>query len=241
MESLYQKILLVHFWVAALAPKGGRVHRRAGKTYLAGLVGILCTTVPIIAVQARRGRVVTVVLLTYLFLVVVTAIWLTWRSIRQRRDFERFTKFGFRVLGAALLTSGCVVFALSFAAGSLSRTIFMAGLSSIGIVTGTNMWLLVRRGGSDRRWWLRQHLNGAAIAFAATHASFFSLGLRKLLPALSGAWMHTSTQLAIVALALVLRLWLGPRYLMRILPVRERPAERGSRATPTAASLRATM
>ena len=217
----FKAILLVHtlcgipalitFWIAALARKGSRLHRRAGRIYLASMIGILLTTLPIILIRAREGRVVNVIFLGYLCLVVATGVSLAWRSIREKRSLSRFAGRSLRILAAVFFLYGLVILALSLAAGSAARTVFMAGASLIGIVSGFDMWRLLRS--PDERWWLAQHMNGAALNFAATHASFLGLGLKSAIPALGGPWMHTTTQLAVIALALVLRLALGRRYL----------------------------
>jgi uncharacterized membrane protein len=226
---MHEKIVIVHavfgvpalitFWIAALARKGGPLHRTAGRIYVASMLGLLATTVPLIAIRALEGRIIVAVFLGYLFLITAAAVWLSWRSIRQRRELSRFTGRAYRAVGAALLLSGLGVLGLSFGAGSLPRTIFMAGLSLVGIVVGSNMWWFIWRGASDNRWWLGQHMTGAALNFGATHASFFGLGLRNALPTLSGPWVSTIVQVGFVALALVLRLWLGRRYLRRGRPL----------------------
>ena len=223
--NTYEKIKLVHmtigavaliaFWVAAIARKGGPVHRAAGKVYLLTLICVMVSTLPFVAVSASEGRVSQVMLLSYLLLITLTAAWLTWRSLRDRRDFSRFTGIFFRGLATAIALFGAVILCLSTTTGSASRSVFLAGVSLIGIITGSNMLMLSRTGGADKRWWLAQHLNGAAINFAATHASFFGIGLARLLPELRGNWLHTFSQLSILALALVLRIWIGPRYLGR--------------------------
>ena len=94
--NTYEKIKLVHmtigavaliaFWVAAIARKGGPVHRAAGKVYLLTLICVMVSTLPFVAVSASEGRVSQVMLLSYLLLITLTAAWLTWRSIRDRRD-----------------------------------------------------------------------------------------------------------------------------------------------------------
>lgn len=225
---MYEKLVLVHtifgtpalltFWIAALSRKGGTLHRGAGRIYVASMVGLLVTTVPLIALRAREGRVGMAVFLTYLTLITGAAVWLSWRSIRQRRDPARYTGPLYRAVGTVLFLSGLGILALSFTAGSLPRGVFMAGLSTVGIVVGASMWRLVRLGPIHPRWWLGEHLTGAALNFGATHASFFGLGLRNVLPELTGPWLSPVIQVGFVVLALLLRLQLGRRHLRRRRP-----------------------
>lgn len=41
LHSAVGTIALASFWTAALASKGGRLHKRAGKAYLLALIGVL--------------------------------------------------------------------------------------------------------------------------------------------------------------------------------------------------------
>jgi hypothetical protein len=61
-------------------------------------------------------------------------------------------------------------------------------------------------------WWLRWHLNGVCLLFAATHASFSGLVLGRLVPAWEGDVLHGLTQFGAVATAYLLRQWMEQRY-----------------------------
>ena len=70
----------------------------------------------------------------------------------------------------------------------------------IGVVYGGLMLGHVGRAASED-WWLKWHLNGVCLLFAATHASFVGLVARTLMPGLAGQEMHALTQLGVIALA----------------------------------------
>jgi hypothetical protein len=168
---------------------------------------------PMIVVGMTRGRWASVILLSYVNLIAATAAWLTWRAIRDRRDLGTFTSPFFRGLALAMVVFAVVILALSTTTGSVARSVLLTGFSMVGIVTSTNMLTLAGSRNAARRWWLAQYLNGVTLNFAATHASFFGFGLARVLPELSGPWMRTVSQLSILGLALMLRLWIGRRYL----------------------------
>ena len=77
--NTYERIKLVHatvgavaliaFWVAALARKGGSVHRRAGKVYLVSLICVMLTTLLFIGLSVIERRSPQVIWLSYLLLV----------------------------------------------------------------------------------------------------------------------------------------------------------------------------
>jgi hypothetical protein len=212
-HALFGAPALVTFWIAALARKGSTLHRRAGRVYLVTMLGIVVTTLPLMVVKAQQGRTVFVILLGYLFLVAATGMTLAWRAIREKRDLSRFASLGFRALAVTFVLYALVIVALSGMAPSAPSATFMVGVSSLGLWTGIDLWRLLRRPDARERWWLAQHLNGATLNFAATHASFLGLGLRRAIPALEGPWMNTTAQLSVVALALLLRWRLGRRFL----------------------------
>jgi hypothetical protein len=220
--NTYERIKLIHgmigavaliaFWVAALARKGELVHRRAGKVFFISLVFVMLSTVPFIAISVIQRRPAHVLLYVYLILVNATAVYLSWRSIRNKRDFKYFTGPLFRGLAIAVALLGIAVLGLSTTAKTTPQALFQAGLSTIGIVVGSNMLMLARSATPDKQWWLSQHLNGAAVNFAAAHGSFVSIGLASLLPEFRGPWMVSLSSNAVLVLALVGRLWIGRYY-----------------------------
>ncbi len=217
VHALIGAVALIAFWVTALAVKGSLVHRRAGKFYLLSLIVVMLSILPFvgISVMARRGS--HVILYSYLLLVNSTAAWLSWRSIRDQGDIKHFTGTFFRGLAIAVAVFGIFVLYISTTASTVPRALFLGGLSTVGVIAGSNMLLLARNARSDKQrpdkqWWLSQHLNGAALNFAAAHGSFVSIGLASLLPDLRGPWMIALSQNAVLVLALVLRLWIGRYY-----------------------------
>ena len=205
---------LFFFWRTLLTVKGSAPHRRNGRRYLLLLVPLLATTV-LFALQALAVEgPVRVVQLVYLVLVVAAAGWTAWRAIRDRATPERFTGPGFRALAVGLTGMGVLLMVMGIVTGQ----VLPFGFAMIGVVYGGAMLGQIGRplrGG----WWLGWHLNGVALLFAATHASFVGLVLRHLVPAWEGEVLHALTQLGTIAFAYGLRQALGWRYEGRGLPV----------------------
>jgi hypothetical protein len=220
--NTYEKIKVVHgmigsvgliaFWVTALARKGELLHRRAGKVYLISLAVVMISTLPFMAISVIQGHPTHVMLYAYLIIVNATASYLSWRSIRNKRDFNHFTGPLFRGLAITVALFGVAVLCLSTTANTVPQGLFWAGLSTVGMVSGSNMLMLARNAKPDKQWWLSQHMNGAALNFAAVHGSFVSIGMASLLPEFRGPWMIAFSQNAVLVTALVLRLWMGHRY-----------------------------
>lgn len=206
-HALVGALALAAFWRTALSVKGSPAHRRRGRLYLLLLAPLLASVLPImLAALAERGP-VALVQLAYLALVVAAAGWTAWRAIRDRGDPEAFRGPVFRALACALTGMACLLMVMGIA----TQNLMAFGFSVIGIVYGGAMLGFL---GSDPApgWSLRWHLNGVALLFAATHASFAGLVLRKLRPDWDGEVLHGLTQFGVIALAWFGRQWLAARY-----------------------------
>lgn len=195
--------ILAAFWAALTSRKGSPSHRRRGRIYLALLVPLLVSVVPITLKAAAEEGPVRLVQLFYLSLVVAAAGWTAWRAIRDRRDATRFR--GPVFVGLAVALTGMAV--LLMVMGIVTQNLIAFGFSTVGIVYGGAMLgFLGRTPGPD--WWKHWHLNGIALLFAATHASFLGLVLRTVRPDWDGEVLHGLTQFGVIAFAWFLRQWL---------------------------------
>lgn len=204
---------LVSFWFAASYTKGSCLHVRAGRIYLFSMCLVLTSTIPIILHFYIKGDTQRTITVLYLFFVTLSAAVMMFFSIRKRKDVENYRTLLFKGFAFFLIVFGLVIFYLAMQSPLLVRKTLILSFSSLGLVIGIGMLQLAFAKTIDKKWWIRQHLNGAMIAFAATHASFLGLGLKKLIPAFSGDWMHTGTQTSVILLAYFLRIYLGRRLL----------------------------
>lgn len=206
---------LVSFWVAALTRKGSPPHLAAGRVYLLSMSGVLLTTIPIVLHFYFAGDIKRTISLIYLFFVTVSAMVMLFFSIRRKTRLADYRNPLYKSFGIFMIVFGLFIFCLALTHPLPARKVLLFGFSSLGLVIGGSMLKLAWARSIDEMWWLRQHLNGVMIAFAATHASFLGLGLKKLVPVLAGDWMHVFTQLGTIGLAYVLRIYLGKRMLAR--------------------------
>jgi len=170
---------------------------------------VLLTTIPIIIHYYLKGEVQRMITVLYLFFVTLSGMVMVFFSIRRRMNVENYRSPLFKALGFFMIAFGLVIFWLAMQPPPLAKKILLFSFSSLGLVIGSGMLKLAFAKLIDKKWWLAQHLNGVMIAFAATHASFLGLGLRKLVPAFSGDWMHTTTQAGVILMAYLLRIYLG--------------------------------
>ena len=198
---------LLLFWMTLLVRKGSAVHRRNGRIYLLLLIPLLASVVPITLRSLVVDGPVRIVQLLYLSVIVSAAGWTAWRAIRDKRDPDAFRGPVFVVL--ACMLSGMA--ALLMVSGIATQNLMAFGFSVIGIVYGGAMLGFLRRRPSPD-WWRQWHLNGVALLFAATHASFSGLVIRTLRPAWDGEVLHGLTQFGVIALAYFFRQWLSWRY-----------------------------
>lgn len=209
LHSAVGAVAVVAFWVAALAVKGGPAHRRAGRIYLLGLIGVMAMSTLMVAGKVANGEVGWAIYLVFLISIVGTASWLTWFAIRYRRDAERLTGPTYRVLASWLIVAGGAMFTFGVSIGR-PVTSFIA---LIGLGFGANMWRLALAGDRGERWWLAQHMNGATLNFIATHDSLMALAIGSVVPALRQPVPRMLVATGVTATALLLRTWLGRRHL----------------------------
>lgn len=209
VHALFGSSGLIAFWITALSKKGSKLHITTGRIYLISMCLVLLSTIPIVLHFYFKQDISRTMTLTYLFFVTLSAMIFLFFPIRNKSDIDRYRNIIYKVLAIFMTAYGTFVLYQGLANPVLAKKILLFGFSSIGLVIGISMLQLAWAKTFDKKWWIQQHLNGAMVAFAATHASFLGLGLRKLLPALAGEWMHTGTQVAIILLAYALRIYAG--------------------------------
>jgi len=207
LHSAAGTIALGAFWTAALAAKGGRIHRKAGTIYLLALIAVMSLSTLMVAGKALEGDPGVAIFLGFLISMVGTASWLMWFSIRYRRDRERLLGPVYRGLASWLIVSGLALFGLGVARGAA----LMMLLSLLGVGFGANMWRLTLAPARDGRWWLAHHMNGAMLNFIATHDSFIALGLGSVVPEIRHSVPRMLVAACVIAIGLSLRIGVGRR------------------------------
>jgi hypothetical protein len=195
-HALFGALALTTFWTAGLTRKGSLLHRRAGKIYLLAMAVVLSLALPLAtSILLQRSSTFGVFLL-YLLILTATSVWLSWRAVRDRRNWPQFTGPVYRGLAWLNLLGGATVLAMAVWLGS-GTSIIMAAFSLIGIANFVQMRRFGRTAPANPDWWLRQHMNAMIGNGVATHIAFLIIGLPRLLPMLGGP---TLTYIA----------WLGP-------------------------------
>jgi len=204
-------LALVTFWTAGLSRKGSPVHRLAGKVYLLAMAGLLLAALPLTASLATRNPVAGA-FLSYLVVITVTSVWTSWRAVRDKKDWARFTGPVYRLLMGANLASGLAIAGVGLFITTQMQVIFVA-FSSIGIIGAVNMWRFSRRPPEDPRWPLRQHLGAMLGNGVATHIAFLTIGLPKVLPFLAGSSLLNLAWLGPLVVSVVAGAFLTRKYL----------------------------
>ena len=221
-------VALLTFWTAGMAKKGSPLHRAAGKLYLGSMAGLLLAAVPMaITIFAVRGA-VTGSFLLYLVLITTTTVWLAWRAIRDKRDWQRYTGPVYRGLMWANLLGGIGIALVGLLLAQQMQLVIVA-FSGIGVASFIGMRRFARQAPEEPRWWLREHLSAMLGNGVATHIAFLAIGLPRLVPALANPVWTNIAWLAPIGVALVAGVLLRRKFL----PVR--PATAGRVAQPLAA------
>lgn len=210
-------LALATFWTAGLSRKGSPVHRLAGKMYLLAMCGLLLAAAPLTAFLAPRNP-VGAAFLTYLIIITTTSVWTSWRAVKDKRDWKRFTGPVYRLLMWANLATGLAIAYIGLFVTTQMQAIFVA-FSSIGIISFVTMWRFSRQLPADARWPLRQHLGAMLGNGVATHIAFLSIGLPKVLPFLAGSSLLNLSWLGPLVAAFVAGVYLTRKYLPERRPV----------------------
>lgn len=217
-------LALATFWTAGLARKGSPVHRGAGKLYLLAMAALVAVALPMsLVILVQRSQVGGAFLL-YLIVITTTSIWNSWRAIRDKRDWARYTGPVYRALAWLNLVAGLGVALLGLFVANRMQLVIVS-FSAIGIVSFFAMRRFARQAPSDPRWWLRQHLNAMLGNGVATHIAFLSIGLPKLLPMLAGPTLQNLAWLGPLVVAFGAGSWLTRKYLPRRAPAAAQAAK----------------
>lgn len=204
-------LALSTFWLAGLSRKGSPIHRAAGKVYLPAMAGLLLAAVPLALGVLGRMPVAGSFLL-YLLVITSTSVWLSWRAIRDKKDWARYTGPVFRGLMWLNLVSALAIAGVGLLLARQMQLVIVA-FSGIGLMGFVRMWRFSRAAPADPRWWLREHLTAMLGNGVATHIAFLSIGLPKLLPMLAGPTLQNLAWLGPLAVAFVAGAWLTRRFL----------------------------
>jgi len=208
-------VVLVSFWSAALAAKGGTLHRRAGRAYALAMAALLALTLVMTAGMVLDGDPRRAMFDVYVSLISVVSVWIAWSSVAFKHDIRRYLGWPYKALCAALFAYGLFVLSLAPRMPNPARSALVTAFAVLGLSIAAAMaWRLVKRADTPR-WWLAEHLTGMGINFAATHASFSILAGGSVFPALKEPWVRTGILVGWMCSALVVRLWAGRRFLGR--------------------------
>lgn len=201
-------IALATFWTAALTRKGSLVHKFSGKIYLLSMIVIVATAAIMTALAAWSKPGPVHLFLAYLLVITSTGMWLSWRAIRDKKNFAAYSGRVFVFLMVLNpLVSLCVL-----VVGLQIGSVLFGGFSLIGFFTGVSMWSLRRRGPTHALWWRSEHIRGMLGNGVATHIAFLSIGLKKVLPMLAGPGLDLVAWFGTPAVAVVLGIWLSRKY-----------------------------
>lgn len=208
-------VVLATFWTAALAAKGGAVHRLGGRVYVLAMTLLLGLTLVMTAGMVLHGDPRRAMFNVYVSLISVASVWIAWSSIRWKNDIERYLGWPYKAICIALFAYGGFVLSLAPRMPEPARVAMVFAFAVLGLGIAFAMaWRLWKRADSPR-WWLAEHLTGMGINFAATHASFSILAGGSVFPALKDPWTRTGILAAWMVSALVVRLWAGRRFNLR--------------------------
>jgi hypothetical protein len=228
IHGLIGAVALAAFWTAALARKGSRPHRLAGRLYTWTMSGILVSALPLVWAVFQRGDALGGAFFGYLLVLVGTGVVSGPRAVRLKQDFAGYRGGVYPWLAWLQLGSGLAVALAGARAGNSLLPVF----GGVGVALSLRMLRLRGLAQPPPGWWLREHFTAMLGNGIASHIAFLSIGLMRLLPQelalrLQQAHLAWFAPLAVGVSAIA---WLTVRH-------RRRFAGRGTGAGLRAASL----
>jgi uncharacterized membrane protein len=205
-------LALVTFWVAGMSKKGSPVHKTAGKIYLLAMAGIIISALPLAVFIVTNKSQVAGAFLLYLLVITTTSVWNSWRAIRDKRDWQRYTGWIYKSLMILNLFSGLGIAYIGLFLADFMQVV-ISSFSLIGIIGAINMYRFQRVAPSDPRWWMREHLNAMLGNGIATHIAFLQIGFPKIFPMLAGPVLVNLAWLGPIVVAIIAGFYLTRKYM----------------------------
>lgn len=190
--SVYKLLLVLHiaagvvaligFWIAGLSRKGSPLHKRVGRAYLAAMLGVVGTSLPMAVFHLAAGRVGIGVFLVYLVVITSTSMWLSWRAVQLKRDAAAFYNRNHVAVAVLNVLAGLIVFGIGLERGQP----LLMGFCWVGVILGIGMLRAARAArlaSPTGNWWLREHYGAMLGNGIATHIAFLGIGMRPVLQA----------------------------------------------------------
>ena len=211
MHAAIGTTALVTFWIAGMAKKGSPLHKTVGKIYLFAMVGILLSAFPLAIFIAINKSQVAGSFLLYLLIITSTSVWNSWRAIRDKRDWKRYTGPVYKGLMVLNLLGGLSIAAIGIFMAEFMQVV-ITSFSLIGLIGAYRMYQFQREAPTDPRWWMREHLSAMIGNGVATHIAFLQIGLPKILPMISGPVMVNVAWMGPLAVAVLAGFYLTKKY-----------------------------
>ncbi len=201
-------LALISFWIAGLARKGSPLHKRTGKVYLLAMLGILLTAIPMSAMFFAKNRPGIGVFLAYLVVITGTTVWLSWRSIRLKREIQVFHNARYRQVAVLNVVAGLAVFGIGLSLESMLLSTFCW----VGVLLGIGMLRQARKLPAAPNWWLKEHYGAMLGNGVATHVAFLGIGLNGFLASFGLPWLQLIPWIAPVVVSVIAGLYLDRKY-----------------------------
>ena len=210
-------LALLAYWGAAIARKGGLLHRRIGQAYLSAMSVVLATSVALAGFFFARGQPGIGTFLAYLVVITGTACWQAWRAVRTKRDRRVFYGRDYLLLAWANLGTGVLTLGVGIA---IDQVVLLVACW-IGILAGGFALRRYRQEARqaaagqaprDPKWWMREHVQSNLGNGVATHVAFFAIGLGRVLEPLGIEVPQLVPWLVPIASALAAAAWLERKY-----------------------------
>lgn len=174
VHLIFGTVALATFWLQLIRRKGGGAHRRWGQVYGWAMVGVLLSSLPMIAIGLQRGQTVIGLFLGFLTLITFGAGVDALRASRNRTS-GAWMRDVWTKLTTALIGAYSVLLVVLYLQTEALLLLVMALVGFAGVAEA----FVKMKPGRPYVWWV-EHVNGTLATGIAVHVAFLSFGLRGL-------------------------------------------------------------
>lgn len=183
METVYKIILTLHivfgtlslitFWIPVIVKKGGDIHVKVGKIYVALMWVVVISAAVMSVLNIFRGRLISAGFLGYLAVITAQPLWYGMVMLKHKREVPiQVIKIN-KMFNWILFVGGLGLVMWSIFLGIKSEAILLMIFGAIGIIA--SFPLLFKKQSSDSNW-LAVHIQGLVTTGIAAYTAFFAFG-----------------------------------------------------------------
>ena len=168
-------VVLITFWIPLFVTKGGKLHKLAGRIYMAGMALALTSSAVLCVMRLMEGRIALSILLGFLTLL-SSFVLVQGFGFARVRKFTGAFKLVMSVLLVSLLVSSVGILWYGIPRGGVLHIVF----GGIGLGASLASWKILFKPTEFGKSYIDKHVNNMLISGGAAYTAFIAFGSRTI-------------------------------------------------------------